>query len=433
MIKKILMLTSDYLPLADANGLCVSKVAEELSKQGNNVEIIGYSKSTDDSIVSINGVKLHTVFTPKYKSFIRNHTNKSDINKNNYSDFIKSYLLKIYILMHIPFYPLSSFVFLSRYFRKVKELNKKNKYDVIICAYNPIESLLTGALIKRRNPHIKFVLYMLDTLSNKPSSSKPFRFIPENFINRRGRKFENWLYKRADRIINIETYKPYFLENMSFYDKFLVKMHFCGIPLIVKPKTGYKIKNLDVNRNINLLYAGHFYKGMREPDYLCELIDSIQNTRVSVDFYSKGCVETLQYYSDKNSNKINLKGFIEHKKLILETEKADFLLNVGNKETPMVPSKLFEYMSTGKPIIHFYYDDNDSSLQYLNKYPLSLLIKIDSANKINDTLLLEKFLSDSLNKRLSFNEIELLFPKNIPSYTVGKIKDLLWYALVLAM
>ena len=65
---------------------------------------------------------------------------------------------------------------------------------------------------------------------------------------------------------------------------------------------------------------------------------------------------------------------------------ADVLINIGSSVDTMVPSKIFEYMATGKPIISFFRHDTEPSIHYLGHYPLTLLIKEDWDNftKVHD-------------------------------------------------
>ena len=51
---------------------------------------------------------------------------------------------------------------------------------------------------------------------------------------------------------------------------------------------------------------------------------------------------------------------------------ADVLINIGNRLTNQVPSKVFEYISTGKPIINLCTMENCPTLSYMNRYPLGL-------------------------------------------------------------
>ena len=60
---------------------------------------------------------------------------------------------------------------------------------------------------------------------------------------------------------------------------------------------------------------------------------------------------------------------------IEEIPKKYIVLMIGNLCANQVPSKVFEYIATGKPILNFYSIENDTSLIYLNRYPAVLSAK----------------------------------------------------------
>ena len=73
-------------------------------------------------------------------------------------------------------------------------------------------------------------------------------------------------------------------------------------------------------------------------------------------------------------------------------------------------SKIFDYMSFGKPIIHFYFNDNDVNVPWLKHYNNAFCIKISNNTK-ND---LSKHIGLFILSRSGrvdyscFNDIELM-------------------------
>ena len=53
---------------------------------------------------------------------------------------------------------------------------------------------------------------------------------------------------------------------------------------------------------------------------------------------------------------------------------ADVLVNIGNTVEHQIPGKIFAFMSTGKPIIHFSKFPDDPALPYFKKYPLVFVV-----------------------------------------------------------
>jgi hypothetical protein len=100
---------------------------------------------------------------------------------------------------------------------------------------------------------------------------------------------------------------------------------------------------------------------------------------------------------------------------------ATALMSIGLSDTYFISSKIFEYMSTGKPVVHFYCRDDDPTLPYYEKYPAALLI--DSRDETNENA--DKVASFLTNPpdTVPFSQLEKLYPENKASYTVQVIKD----------
>ena len=100
----------------------------------------------------------------------------------------------------------------------------------------------------------------------------------------------------------------------------------------------------------------------------------------------------------------------------MEIENSDVLLNIGNKISDMLPSKLLTYIETGKSILHVKNQPNDACIAYLERYSLSQVI--DESESIQTSA--EKvvaFLVKNYGKRLSSKEVVERFKKNTPEYS----------------
>ena len=86
----------------------------------------------------------------------------------------------------------------------------------------------------------------------------------------------------------------------------------------------------------------------------------------------------------------------------------DVLINIGNNCKNQLPSKTLELLSSGNPIINFYYFKDDQ-YDMIEKYPLGLNIGRDEEGAIEKV---SRFCSLMKGKRLSFEEVEKLYPQN---------------------
>ena len=104
---------------------------------------------------------------------------------------------------------------------------------------------------------------------------------------------------------------------------------------------------------------------------------------------------------------------------------ADFLVAVGNSVSNQVPSKIFEYISFGKPIIYFFEVDDDSNLEILKKYPNSICIKQEKNITEESTLELKHFCENNNNRTTPFEKVAELYPDALPEYTASLIESIL--------
>src|SRR5699024_10828574 len=204
------------------------------------------------------------------------------------------------------------------------------------------------------------------------------------------------------------------------YNPYRDKMECVDIPLLTKDNgSSKKMENKD--NYINIVYSDSLNSFSRNTEYACEIFKEISNENYQVDFYSQGdCEQMLNEYQEKTDGLISRNGYIPHEKMLGKINSASFLLNIGNKNSDMIPSKIFEYMSTGKPIIHFYDNENDSSLPYLKQYSLALLVKQNPEILDFNISKVADFIATNTGKSLSFTDVEKNFKENTPEYTVNK-------------
>ena len=100
------------------------------------------------------------------------------------------------------------------------------------------------------------------------------------------------------------------------------------------------------------------------------------------------------------------------------------LLNLGNKNASLTPSKIFEYMSYGKPIISTFCVDNDTSAAYLRRYSCALLLDERDADLDGAAERLRQFIFDNRYTLIPYGETEQRFYGNTPAAAVETLKKL---------
>ena len=135
-----------------------------------------------------------------------------------------------------------------------------------------------------------------------------------------------------------------------------------------------------------LIFAGTLYMKIRNPEFFLSVISKVKD--VSLDlFVRKGeCEQIINRYAKDN---IHREYFVDKAKYIDMLKYGyDVLVNIGNVSTLQAPSKMLELLSTGKPIINFYFTE-DTQFNMIEKYPLGLNIKngdLDAVRKNREFL-----------------------------------------------
>ena len=146
-------------------------------------------------------------------------------------------------------------------------------------------------------------------------------------------------------------------------------------------------------------YFGVFTRGVRSPKNFMNFFEETEN------------IEFHWYVNDDSKNEIAL----HNKELnsifhsIVDREEAlklmagsfHCLVSIGNFNTTQIPSKVIEYIATGKPVIHFCEVENDPVKNIANEFQ-NLFIISETSNKENLLNQLNSFYKDisTFNKEL---------------------------------
>jgi hypothetical protein len=412
-MKKHLIITTDYYyPKPLANGICVANLVHEFVSKNYHVHIICYNNHNYQNMECLDNITIHRV---KTRPFVNNYDvsiNPHSISHRYYSYF-HSLLTRLNILIFLPFYPLASFYSLFKYYTITKKVLKENGARTIVCVYNPIDSILTGSILKSLDKKIKFIVYSLDTLSN----SVGVTYVPDIITRSIASLWESLVLKYSDLYFVMKSHELHYSKKR--FCKYKNKIKSTDIPLVKYVGTS---KNNLINNStpILCLYSGALNKRTRNPLYLLrQALDMSINQHIDMrlDFYARGnCENLIKEYEIKSNYRISLKDYMNHREFIIVLMKADILISIGNHISDMVPSKVFEYISTGKPIIHFYSNPNDAVVKYINKYPIGLNIYEHDDYDNNSSRIME-FIMNARGKTVGKGLIDSLFQENTPKYT----------------
>lgn len=179
------------------------------------------------------------------------------------------------------------------------------------------------------------------------------------------------------------------------------------------------------HRRTRCCFFGSLYKGIRDPRAAVKLFTAAGDEVEALFAGPVSGADQAEFFPEGgNCRHI---GSLAGDELAAAYEEADVLVNIGNTVMNQMPSKIFEYISTGKPIINIYKSPECPTLKYLTKYPAALNIAeadIDadpegSGERVRD------FCREQKGNRVPSEEVLRIFRENTFAYFAEKLSELI--------
>lgn len=169
------------------------------------------------------------------------------------------------------------------------------------------------------------------------------------------------------------------------------------------------------NEGDRFVYAGGLDRTNRNPKYMLELFHRLSAARdAHLHLFTYGNREN-QIRDPRFAESIIAHGRVGPARAMDEMRIADFLVTQANLSNNITPSKIFDCMSTGLPIVHLYHHEDDQYLRYLERYGLALAIRIGSDIDESVRTLLE-FCDSARGQRVSYANLSKEFPECTPEH-----------------
>lgn len=272
----------------------------------------------------------------------------------------------------------------------------KSEFDVILCCALP-EYMV--AIASRFSRYLPIVNYYMEPLLSMTEQRK------------------EWDTK-ASKIILPSIYAS---TTLGKNNRKNVLAEFCNI--VERPMVA--TAQLAESHDVNLAFVGKFYPDVRHPQYVFDIIEQLQSRgkyglhvaggfngpfpKPFINKYFTNALPWLHYY-----------GFVQPDVADSYLLQSDVLVHIANKTSSQMPSKILDYIATGKPILNFYYNDDCPTLPVLKPYPMALNVKMDAP--ITDELInqIVDFCTKHKGTTIPFSQIEQQYEQYTPKY-VGKI------------
>lgn len=404
MKTKILFLSFNYPfgPFGPSTN-CTSRVMEALSETGE-YDVFNLSYEGERmNYKEIKGVKLETI--P-----LRARNNEISRIKMLWRRF-KSVL----------FYPFVDYSFCQDTYEVCKQTIQNTQYDLVIAQCNPEESIWTGTWLKQIGLGKKLMVIFWDNIYGR----MPRRFIPRWFALWRQRKAEKIIAKSADLLVSLYPIKS-FHEKYGDIQEASSKRVYLGVPSIIQPRElpTSSYRRVIKPGMINILYSGTIFS-FEYVKYIAELCNrSKYATRINLIFFERGVKSNdIRSMSSWFQGRIEVNDWIPLDDLLSIYPSVDFFISFPGLPTA-IRSKVYEYMSYGKPLLLLYDNDNDVNRSTFLKYPACQTI--DMRRTVNEYVdELEAFLELNNNTSIPFEVVEHLFPYDSVQAYVRLIRTLI--------
>ena len=383
--KKILIVTHQYLPHVSPRTTRWKLLVEELISKGHQVTILtgmypDFDTKNMDVIYFGNKNNKNIVSSLREKS-------KQVSSKNRIKKFFYDSLKKLYrIFINYLAWPDYSVFWLYQIYRNRKNIT--TDYDVIISVSLPFSSHIAAYIVNKSRKK-QWIMDIGDPFSLKIDAPENNKFL----YSRLNKRYENKFYSLANNVLF--THKDALDNHKKFFNIPSSKL------VVANP-----ISNFDSNlfnksmsydyesKPIKISYFGIFTKGVRSPDSFLKQVSDKHEFEFSwyVNEDSKKIIKSC----DINLNKHSFYPQVSREEAQeLMVNSTHCLLSIGNKNSNQIPSKVIEYLATGKPIIHFTEINNDPVISLSNEFEnLIILNKNNSEEKLST---LEEKLFKNLN------------------------------------
>ncbi|WP_065219911.1 MULTISPECIES: glycosyltransferase family protein [Butyricimonas] len=392
---KIVVICGSYMPDYSAVGICAKNIVDEFVKQGYDVTVI--AERTASPIMETHAEEIRHITTPLLELYFSKHR------------FVRLlYRMIRYLQAIFSFENIKKDIVVS-YIKELKDTNNVKKIDLIVPLCFPFEALLAA---------------------NRFAVGAKTRVTPvifDNFINndrlhrlKWNRVVKTKIHLKSLKKILAESAKVFVIHSQLqfFKHEFKEETHklmFIEHPLLLPPDREQKTST-------TVFYAGSFLKRYVPSGGMAKILESvIPQIQNHFEFCVMGNDLTpIRMLESKFPDKIFNNGRVPFKEVMEKMANAGFLISVAELEGIQISSKIFTYISTGKPIIHFYYVNNDINLHILEKYPLlcAINLKEEDKNKLKDKLV--AFLK-AKHEIMDFDKIQTLFSEASPKFVVDNI------------
>lgn len=312
--------------------------------------------------------------------------------------------------------------FVSKLERALEHVNSREGIEVLLPVSAPHEETFAAMRYKELNPDSTLVIYQLDRFANADSLYELDIIRPAR--ERRNRKLEERALEAADALFLL----PPLLEHYSHSTPLLLRRKIVRTehPL-VRNMSNAMASSPSTPGRIVFLYAGSLDLRLRNPSFVLSVFgdERLRQLGIELVMYAYGSGAALVEQAERRDSAwLHYHRRVGIDEVHMAMARADILVTIGNNSDSEVPSKLFEYVSFGKPIVHFYFSRQDAYLDYLDRYPISLALKVGAAAELEEAIVgMISFCSREISDHISMEYVLEAFRACTPEFVARQFTE----------
>lgn len=415
MALNIVLICGSYYPNFSATGNCIRQIAGCFVSRGMNVYVISQSPDGKESVDEFEGQKILRVTDKRIRSFVKVRA----INQRNPIGKMRVIAIKSYWAIRKLIARSGMDEELSKAFvAKLEQMHDSGiRIDAVLPSLLPVEAVKASDIFCRKH-NIAFFPLLYDRYSENRDY---FRFTwAQKLKQKHAERFEKQVFDDSRKVFYIDNWGPYFQRIKR--DNAIRVEH----PLVVK-RPEVTPEPLNAPTKINAIYQGEINHQMRPPQAMLTVFEKIAETDPDVSlhvFASGNGVADVQRAAADHPSAIKFYGRVNKGLADQYYASADINIILANRDKEIVSSKIFESVSSGYPIVYFYFSEEEQSYKLLSKYPLVLFIRQD---QLDDAACgrIRQWMYDNCGKRVDFQLVHDAYDDATPDMVVDVTIDAL--------
>lgn len=396
----------------------VKELADRLAQLGHQCQICGSCTTFDGDEKTDFGVELKRLhgagFVVKSSDAFERFIEETKLSRNSArTPFVKKY----------PWYAVGLFLkYHPLYMRKVDEPLFMKKFmanlrsfnpDILVAVCKPINKY---EAVLHSDVSVPKFAYQLDPWGMHRIDN------PENnpdIVNA-----EVAAYKKCRHIFTTPILLEQYREN-NLYKDVTDRMTAVEFPNIKQLSVSCGVESaIDFDKEyINILFSGIITDEFRSPEHILKNLEPAfdKGEKIRVYFMGTNNSAVLDRYMEKYPENVLYHNQVSVDTAFATMEKADVLLNISNAVDNLVPSKIFDYFSMGKPILNLQKIENCPAQQYFDRYPVCFTLK-EWQPLCSDAV--KEFLLSAKGVKVDFDHVEKIYADATVEYVADVMEKI---------